>query len=681
MGSLPPGVTLRTEFPHSIRVLDDWITMSDGTRLAVRIWLPEDAEQNPVPALFEQIPYRMNDAMAVTETIRMPYMAGFGYACARVDIRGAGNSDGLLDDEYLKQEQDDALEAIAWLAEQPWCTGKVGMFGLSWGGFASLQVAARRPPALGAIIAYGATHDRYLDDVHYNGGCLHAGMLGWASQFFAFNGRPPDPKDVGDCWREMWLQRMEQAPAIEAWMEHQRYDDYWKHGSVKEDWSAIECPVYIVSGWADTAAYRNPVLDTLAGLKGPRKGIIGAWGHDYPDEGTPGGIGFLQEAIRWYDRWLKGVENGIDEEPMLLFWIPDPPAGPEQTGEGMGAGLAWETVGQWASEPTWPSDNVEYRVLHLNPDGLGAEAAAEEPRLIRARTTAGAETSGPGADQRDEDGRWLCFDSEPVQERFEIFGNPYVELSVAADKPVAHLAVRLCDVAPDGTSTMITRGVLNLTHRDSHERPEPLEPGRPYTVRVRLDVHVRVMEPGHRLRLAISPSYWPWIFPAPELVTLTVFTGAGSKLELPVRSPRPEDAQLRKFGPAEASEPVAHESLYSRETTPDLFRATVTREPATGRVEIRQRRALGFQFAEGLRYSQLVEFVSSQTEGKPETTEQRIEHSISISRGDWDTRVDTVSRLSGNRDDFWLTHRLEGFESGARVFSKAWSKQIPRDLV
>src|SRR5262249_32847772 len=150
MGSLPPGVTIRTEFPHSIRTFDDWITMADGTRLAVRIWLPEDAEQSPVPALFEQIPYRMNDAMAVTETIRMPYMAGYGYACARVDIRGAGNSDGLLDDEYLKQEQDDALEAIAWLAGQPWCTGKVGMFGLSWGGFASLQVAARRPPALGA---------------------------------------------------------------------------------------------------------------------------------------------------------------------------------------------------------------------------------------------------------------------------------------------------------------------------------------------------------------------------------------------------------------------------------------------------------------------------------------------------------------------------------------------------
>jgi putative CocE/NonD family hydrolase len=226
---------VRSQFPRRVREIEHTtIPLSDGCRLAARIWLPEDAEADPVPALLEYIPYRKNDATAVDDAGRHPYLAGHGYACVRVDMRGSGDSDGVLLDEYLEQEQSDALEIIAWLAAQAWCTGRVGMFGISWGGFNSLQVAARRPPALGAIITVCSTDDRYADDVHYMGGCLlGVDMLPWASTMLAFNARPPDPANVGERWREMWLERLAQTPPfVETWLSHQRHDAYWKHGSV-----------------------------------------------------------------------------------------------------------------------------------------------------------------------------------------------------------------------------------------------------------------------------------------------------------------------------------------------------------------------------------------------------------------------------------------------------------------
>src|SRR5215467_10066244 len=204
-------MTLRvvSEFPHSVRVIENaWIPLADGTRLAARLWLPEDAERNPVPALLEYLPYRKRDSFRLRDAPMHGYLAGHGYGCARVDIRGTGDSDGLIADEYTKQEQDDALEVIAWLARQPWCSGAVGMFGISWGGFNALQVAARRPPALKAVIAVSTTHDRYTDDVHWCGGCVFEPMLDWATTMLAYNARPPDPLVVGEGWRDLWLARL-----------------------------------------------------------------------------------------------------------------------------------------------------------------------------------------------------------------------------------------------------------------------------------------------------------------------------------------------------------------------------------------------------------------------------------------------------------------------------------------
>ena len=280
--------TVRTEFPRRVRVIEHtWIPLSDGCRLAAKIWLPEDAEADPVPVLLEYIPYRKGDWTSIGDATRHAYFAGHGYASVRVDLRGSGDSEGVLLDEYLSQEQDDALEVLDWLATQPWSSGHTGMFGISWGGFNSLQVAARRPPSLRAIVTVCSTDDRYADDVHYMGGCvLGCYILSWASTMLAFNARP-DPAAVGERWRQMWMERLEGSPPfVDAWLSHQRRDTYWRHGSVCEDFGAIECAVYAVGGWAD--AYRNAILRLLEGLTCPRKGLIGPWGHQYPEDGAPG---------------------------------------------------------------------------------------------------------------------------------------------------------------------------------------------------------------------------------------------------------------------------------------------------------------------------------------------------------------------------------------------------------
>ena len=317
--------TIVRDFPHTVRVIENvWVPLPDGTRLAAKIWLPGDAETRPAPAVFEFLPYRKGDGTAGRDEVMYRYLAGHGYAGVRVDLRGHGESEGSPDDEYTQQEHQDAVDVIAWIAEQEWCSGSVGMTGISWGGFNSLQVAALRPPALKAIMTLCSTDDRYADDVHYKGGAVLAlDMLHWGIYMLLANAEPPDPAIVGDVWRGMWDQRAGAAwPLAETWLEHQRRDGYWKHGSVCEDYSAIECAVYAAGGWQD--GYSDAIPRLLEGLDCPRKGLIGPWGHAWPEFGSPGpAIGFLQECVRWWDHWLKGVDNGIMDEPMLRAWVQD----------------------------------------------------------------------------------------------------------------------------------------------------------------------------------------------------------------------------------------------------------------------------------------------------------------------------------------------------------------------
>ena len=653
--------------------------MPDGCRLAASIWLPEDAEEHPVPAILEYLPYRKDDTRAVRDSSYQPYFAGHGYACLRVDMRGTGASQGILYDEYLKQEQDDALVVMDWITGQPWYRGGIGMIGISWGGFNGLQIAARRPPQLKAVISVASTDDRYADDVHYLGGCvLGSDMLSWASRMFQLNAMPPDPRLVGDHWREMWMDRLENTPPyVHEWLSHQTRDAFWKHGSVCEDYDAIQAPVYAVGGWGD--AYTNAVFRLLARLPGPKKGLIGPWSHDYPHAAIPGPrIGFLQECLRWWDYWLKGKETGIMEEPTFRFWIQDS-ISPQAMVD------IWP--GSWGAEETWPSPRIEKMTLWLTPEGL-----YEEPSGTGQVTCSGSQWAGAQAgvwcpygdpvdfptDQRREDGLSICFDAPPAKEAVDILGSPELTLTLAADQPRALIAARLCDISPTGESLQVTKGVLNLTHRNSHEHPQPLDPGTFYRVTFKLDVAGHHLPAGHHWRLALSPTYWPMAWPSPEPVTLHFKTGDSSFLELAVRPPRPEDADLQDFLGPEKSRPMPHKRLQGSKRT-----RTITEDVGNQLMEIHD---ISDHGRTHLLETDLIVYSKNEdrftiVEDDPLSAAAESSGEIGLKRGEWEIRAETFSEMTADAEHFYITNVLDAYEGNVRVFNKTWHVTIPRHLV
>lgn len=675
-----PDLKTVDDFPRKVRSLETvWIPMRDGARLAARIWLPEDAEDRPVPAVLEYIPYRRRDFTRPRDATIHPYMAGHGYACVRVDLRGSGDSDGVLTDEYLEQELQDGYDVIAWLAAQSWCSGQVGMIGISWGGFNGLQIAAMQPPALKAVISLCSTDDRYADDIHHMGGCLLGDNLSWASVMFAYNSLPPDPEIVGDRWREMWFDRLDGSGLwLETWLRHQRRDAYWRHGSIAEDFSAVRCPVMAVSGWAD--GYSNAVFRLLANLDVPRRGLVGPWGHKYPHIGVPGpAIGFLQECVRWWDQWLKEQDTGIADEPMLRVWMQDSVSPSAQYGH---------RPGRWVAEPNWPSTNVVRQVHALAPGRIRPTGAAGDggPLEIQSPLTLGlfagkwcSYAAGPDLahDQRQEDGGALVFDSDPLDEDLEILGTVWVELALSADRPLAMVAVRLSDVAPDGKATRVTYGMLNLTHRESREHPDYLEPGRTYRVRVKMNDIAQAFPAGHRLRLAVSTSYWPLAWPSPNPVRLTVHP-AGSTIDLPVRAPRADDEALRPFGPPEGAAEVTrrvieggqHNWIVQRDLASDVSRLEVINDGGVFALD-----EIGLEIE-----SRTFETYSSQGDDflspRGETRLVR-----GLSRGDWAIRTETRTVLTCTEAEFHISADLDAYENDERVFCKTWNVSVPRDFI
>ena len=656
-----------TAFPRPVRVIEHcWIPLPDGCRLAARVWLPEDAGTAPVPAILEYIPYRKRDFTRVRDQPMHHYFAGHGYAALRVDVRGSGDSEGTLVDEYSEEELTDGVAVIAWIAAQPWCTGAVGMMGKSWGGFNALQIAARRPPALKAVITVCASDDRYTDDAHYMGGCLLNENLTWGCVLQAFSALPPDPVLVGEPWRATWVARLEHAVLFaDVWLRHQRHDAYWKRGSVSGDLARIACPVFAVGGWAD--AYTNAIPRLLAGLTVPRKALVGPWAHVYPHIGVPGpAIGFLQQALRWWDRWLKDVDTGVMDEPLYRVWM----------------------SGRWVAEPAWPSPRCVPERWMLEDGGLLRQGHVVETAVqsrspqsvgLAAGEWCAFDESEAAGDQRDDDARSLTFDSEPLDARLEMLGTAVAILEVAVDRSQAFLAVRLNDVAPDGSSVRATYGVLDLTHRTGHEHPEPLEPGRRYTVRVALNHAAYAFAPGHRIRLAISTAYWPVVWPSPAPVQLTVFTGA-SRLEVPVRPPAPEDERLPRFAEPEAAPAPAY-----RELRPTRAERTVERE---GDEVVYTVTSTGGAFRAGGpgRMEEIdLEIEESSVrryrirDDDPLSARAEVVQRMALRRGPWAVRVESRASFWASRERFELRAAIEAWEGERVVASRSWERSIPRE--
>jgi putative CocE/NonD family hydrolase len=659
-----------------VREIDPvWIQLSDLTRLAAKIWLPEDAQAEPVPAILEYIPYRRRDATAVRDSLTHPFIAARGYACVRVDLRGSGDSDGVLTGEYLPLELSDGVEVIAWLARQPWCTGKVGMIGNSWGGFNGLQIAALQPPELAAIITSCSTDDRYADDVHFMGGALLNENLRWASTMLAHNSRPPDPAVVGDEWRSKWLERLDKSGLwVADWLEHQRRDWFWQQGSVCENYAAIRCPVFAVGGWSD--AYSNAIPRLISNLSAPCKALIGQWGHRYPHMALPGPpYGFLHEALRWWDKWLKGIETGIMDEPKLRIYVMDSIL-PRQRYEML--------PGSWIAEDAWPPQSVKPRRFVLNRGELSAGPPQEAQLSLCSPQTVGQAAgkwcpyginSDFPADQRDDDGGSLVFDTEALEEPLTVLGAPVVELEVLSDRAQAFVCVRMSDVHPGGAATRITYGLLNLTHRDGHEEPQPLEPGCRYRVRVQLNDTAWRVAAGHRLRVSVSTTYWPFVWPSPEPVTLTLVAGQ-SRLELPVRTGNGADARLPPLPPHELPEAARVTTLAPGHLTEEFVR-----NRADGSLVSRYDNDSGLlrHDAIGLDMRTVVRERFTIEPSDPLSARGECSWAVTLARSDWQVETRSHTIMTATPTTFLIEAQLEAFENGVQMFARSWRRAIPRD--
>ena len=651
-----------------------FITMADGVRLAATLHVPDG--EGPWPAILEALPYRKDDLTASyrTEYVRL---ADAGYLVCRVDLRGTGTSEGIAEDEYPEIEQRDLNEVIAWLASQEWSTGNVGMYGTSYSGFNSIQVAMTRPPALKAIIPIFATDDRYTDDVHYFGGVLKAlDLVDYPTYMIALNALPPVPSLFGEGWRAAWEQRVHaNEPWVIRWLEEQTFGPYWQHGSLRPDHGAIQAATMIIAGWAD--GYTNNSLRTMAALTCPRRLILGPWAHASTETSLPGpNVDLIPEMLRWWDRWLKGIANGIDREPPILVFTrrstkPQPD-------------LA-EVRGTWRYEPGWPLDRSRDVPMPFG-NAVAVSRPFSDPDELEVRgdvgwtawiSCAGHLPYGQPQDQRPDEAWSVVYEWPPLSEELEILGHPRVRVIVTSSAAVAFLSAKLCDVFPDGTSALVTRGLLNLAHRESRERPSPLEPGTPYTVEVELEVTSWTFEPGHRIRLDLAGADWPNAWPPPAAATLT-FERGGSALILPeVDGPSPI-TERPNLAPAterqeryQSAKGNAVGNVVWRIEHEVLDRQTRALAQSSGRTEADGERPRLHEHYGGTVAVSIRDPAVASADSRAELTIEWPEATVT-------SQVHQVVR--SDAEAYHLTIDLDVSENGTRRWSRRWERRIPRRL-
>ena len=652
-----------------------YIPLEDGRSLSARVWMPDGAEEDPVPAILEYLPYRKRDGTAPRDESTYPEFAAAGYAGVRVDISGTGESDGNFDDEYSPRELADGVAVIEWIASQPWCTGSVGMMGISWGGFNSLQIAAMNPPALKAVIAIGTTVDRYNDDIHYKNGCLLYSNFWWSSVMLAYASRPPDPALAGERWRDMWLHRLNTQPfPLQTWLAHQRRDAYWCHGSICEDYARLEAPALVISGWAD--GYLNAPPAAAANLRSC-KAINGPWIHKYPHFAYPHPrMDFHAEALRWWDHWLKGIDHDVESLPAYRAYISSDVRP-----------LKWrdKEPGRWVAEQQWPSPETTMQTVYLGEFGQVSSSPPESGELTICSPldcgTASGEifTLKPDADmqsdQRTDDAGSLTFDTDILSEPVEVLGHPIIRLRVAIDKPLGNLAVRLVDVHPDGTGFRVSWGVINLAHRNGNANPEVMTPAKFADVEVALDECGYQFVTGHKMRVAVSSAYWPMVMPAPETISATIALGKKSSITLPLRKGGdrydvPEPENQNPLPHYKTHKPAHCERRVDRDLQNQCTRYHIVDD--TGEEEMP---------GHGLRTRHRQESFWSIALDDPLSARSHSVHTCWMTRGDWSIRTESESEWWCDARHYHIKARVCAYENNGLVNERVWEKSIPRDFM
>ncbi|MFD5431212.1 CocE/NonD family hydrolase [Kitasatospora sp. NPDC127067] len=600
------------------------IPLPDGTRLAARLWRPVGDE--PGPALLEYSGGRLTDRTAAEDARRHPWYAGHGYAAVRVDTRGHGNSEGIPGEPGGEQELADGAAVVDWLARRPWCNGRLGLLGTGTAGTTALRLAARTPGTVGAVVTACPEGGHRL-----GGAVLAADLHTRLTALVADAALPPDPRHVGDAWRAAWLARLEALqPPVDDWL------------APRESTVPVSVPALAVAGWGDPSC--SFVLRLLAESPTARA-LIGPWPHGLPEAALP-------DTLRWWDHWLRGIDNGALKEPALRAWL----------------------ATRWTGDEAWPSPDV--REIHYGLDGpLRTAGTAAHDRYVPVRSpqhtglNAGAyvphgRPADRPPDQREEDGRSVCFDSQPLPEPVELLGAPTVRLRLREDGAPVQVTVRLCAVGPDGTSELVTRGFLVADGPDAE---------------VELAACAWTVPAGHRLRLALSSVYWPWVWPPAE------DTGYGvdpsrSTLSLPVRHLAADvGAPPVTFEP-----PVLPAPLDIHLTEPLTVRPEHLTVHDIGRHEWRAELSPATDgtrtHPDGLVRDEHTVTAYRVLAGAPLSAQARTDRTVRLERPDigWDVTVQTRTQLRCDAEHFISVVQLRALEAGSVVFAREWQHQVPR---
>ncbi len=651
-----------------------WIPMPDGVRLAADLYLPEGAgPEERFPVLLEYLPYRKTESRSRNYSL-YAYFIRRGYAVARVDIRGTGNSEGkLIPYEYSDQENDDGEVVIDWLSRQRWSNGNVGMFGISWGGFNSIHLAMRNPPALKAIIAVDATDDLFQDDVHFMDGVIHVDS--WEMSQDLDNARPGAPDYQID--EAYFRDRFDTQPWMMTYKRQQRDGPFWDRTALRSRYESIRVPTFLIGGWYD--GYRDSIPRMLENLDAPVKAIVGPWHHAFPHNAYPKPqIEWRHEAVRWFDHWLKGRDTGILEEPRFAVYVRQwHPPGP----------YLEEAPGKWRWEEGWPIERITPRAFYPQPNHtLDSAASQETTHRLRYVPSIGIEAGGPvmwwgdvAPDQRPTDAFSLVYDSAPLETEVEILGLPKALLQVSADAPHANWFVRLSDVAPDGTVTQVAGAGFNGTHRESARQPRPLEPGKVFDLEIEMHFTSWVFPQGHRIRFAVANAQWPMLWPTPYPMTTSLRLGgsAGSRVILPVvpTGDRPSPSFLP---PEEDAELPGYEYLDDGTTSGYGEISSVDRNPQTGEVRVTATNGGGIRYPWGTeRYRESI--VHETSDDHPEATSVRGQYWMEVELEDRVLTWQGDLLFRSDAESFYYTYTRRLSRNGELLREKTWQDTIPRD--
>jgi len=665
--ALPPTPENVSQPVYEFQMETAWLTMKDGVKLAATFYKPiPRLPDEEFPVIFEFLPYRKDDGGYIGTYSLYTYFVRRGFIMARADIRGTGSSEGVFPlREYSEQELDDAVEIIDQLSKMPGSNGNVGMWGISWGGFNAIQVAMRQPPALKAILAAMATDDLYHDDIHYIDGAFHVDE--WAFWFDHSKAIPQSPAYPLD--EAYFKERFDSYPGLLTYLKQQKDGEFWRKNSLRWQYDKVRIPCYLIGGLLD--GYRDSVPRMLENMKVPVKAEIGPWNHAWPDDGIPGpNYEWRHEAVRWWDQWLKEKNTGVVSDPRLTVFL--------REGHSPDSSLQ-TTPGRWVCED-WPIPGTTWRKLFPSEDHqLGAEQGPESSESLPYVPSYGMNTGlwwgEPTDDMRPDDAGSFVFDSAPVEKEFEIIGFPQVHLRVSADAPLAHWVVRLEDVFPDGTISLVAGALLNGSQGRSRLEPEALVPGQVYDLNFELHFTTWTFKPGHRIRLAVTNSLFPMIWPTPYSMTTRLYTGVGdTRVELPVipKKQRPAPA----FKTPEKREVFQDGRDIESEVWPQGFYEW-RRDLWKGMVAVEWRGKSAWE-VQGRRYYSTEKNLYETNEKNPSKSRFLGEDSDRIELPGRNIYLLTNVEIRSDEKDFFVTFVRQIFENDKIIRRREWKETVPR---